>query len=66
MSDSLEITTTVICIDTFFLHLNISPFCGQRPKSYDLDHFVVFEVVILLNKGQITKSNLFVSQNVYL
>ena len=52
MSDSLEITSTVFCTNQFFLHLNISPFCGQRPKSYILDNLLVFEVVILLNKGQ--------------
>ena len=57
MSDSLGVTSAVFCIDQFFLALNISPFCGQRPKSYNLDHFFEFEVVILLNKGQIANSD---------
>ena len=56
MSDSLEITSTVIYSETFFLHLNISMFCGQRPTSYDLDFFV-FELVMLINKGQIENSD---------
>ena len=64
MTISLEITSTVIPSAPFFLHLNISPFCGQRPKSYDLDHFFVFESVILLNKGLIANSTLKGSQSV--
>ena len=64
MSDLLEITSTVICSKPFFLHLNISPFCGQRPKSYDLDLFFVFEVVILLTKGQLANSDLSKSQSI--
>ena len=66
MTISLEITSTVIPSAPFFLHLNISPFCGQRPKSYDLDPFFEFEVVILFNKGQFSNSDQNRTQNVYL
>ena len=58
MSDLLYNTSFRDPSDHFFLELNILPFCGRRPESFVFDHFFVFEVALLLNKGKITNSDL--------
>ena len=65
MSDLLYNTSFGDPSDHFFLELNISPFCGRRPQSFDLYRFSVFEVALLLNKGKMTNSDLNVFQSVY-
>ena len=58
MSDLLYNTSFGDPSNHFFLELNILPFCGRRPESFELDHFFVFEVALLLNKQKMTNSDL--------
>ena len=57
-SDLMYNTSFADPSERFFLELNISPFCGRRPQSFDLYHFFMFEVVYLVNKEKIGNSTL--------